>query len=91
MEDVVVSQWLLFEPELASSSQIIVGALALTIRPVFETFAERLKSVSAAFHNQNACNGVSTSSVYRHVNHDENQKTTLIPDFFKSVIKVVVI
>jgi hypothetical protein len=37
MEGVVVSQWLLFAPELASSSQILVGALALTRRLVFET------------------------------------------------------
>ncbi|WP_164508081.1 hypothetical protein [Lapidilactobacillus wuchangensis] len=45
------------------SRQIIVGALALTIRPVLETFVKRLQSVSAAFHNQQARNGVRRQSV----------------------------
>ncbi|WP_164508155.1 hypothetical protein [Lapidilactobacillus wuchangensis] len=45
------------------SRQIIVSALALTIRPVLETFAKRLQSASAAFHNQQARNGVRTGSV----------------------------
>ncbi|WP_164508068.1 hypothetical protein [Lapidilactobacillus wuchangensis] len=45
------------------SCQIIVGALALTIRPVSKTFEKRLRSASAAFHNQQARNGVRTSSV----------------------------
>ncbi|WP_164508188.1 hypothetical protein [Lapidilactobacillus wuchangensis] len=40
------------------SRQIIVGALALTIRPVLKTFEKRLQSASAAFHNQQARNGV---------------------------------
>jgi hypothetical protein len=71
MEGVVVSQWPLFAPEPASSSQIILsnlllrirlGNLLLRIRLVFEIFAEKLKSTSAAFHNQQACNGVKSSS-----------------------------
>src|SRR5699024_11482131 len=45
------------------SRQILVGASALTRRPVLETFAERLQSASAAFHNQQARNGVRTNSV----------------------------
>jgi len=45
------------------SRQILVGASALTRRLVLETFAERLQSTSAAFHNQQARNGVKTSSV----------------------------
>ena len=45
------------------SRQILVSASALTRRPVLETFAEGLQSASAAFHNQQARNGVKTSSV----------------------------
>jgi hypothetical protein len=45
------------------SRQILVGALAPTRRLVLETFAERLQSTSAAFHNQQARNGVRTNSV----------------------------
>jgi hypothetical protein len=45
------------------SRQILVGALAPTRRPVLETFAERLQSASAAFHNQQARNGVKTNFV----------------------------
>ncbi|WP_164508028.1 hypothetical protein [Lapidilactobacillus wuchangensis] len=45
------------------SRQIIVSALALTIRPVLKTFEKRLQSVSAAFHNQQARNAVRTRSV----------------------------
>jgi hypothetical protein len=63
MAGVVVSQWSLFAPEPASSSQIIVGASALTISLVFEIFRENLKSMAVAFHNQQARNGVKTSSV----------------------------
>jgi hypothetical protein len=45
------------------SRQILLAALAARRRPVLETFAERLQSASAAFHNQQARNGVKTSSV----------------------------
>ncbi len=45
------------------SRQIIVGALALTIRPVLKTFEKRLQSASAAFHNQQARNAVRRNSV----------------------------
>ncbi|WP_225419731.1 hypothetical protein, partial [Lapidilactobacillus wuchangensis] len=38
--------------DLVVSRQIIVSALALTIRPVLETFEKRLQSVSAAFHDK---------------------------------------
>jgi hypothetical protein len=45
------------------SRQILVGASALTRRPVLKTFVEGLQSASAAFHNQQARNGVRTKSV----------------------------
>src|SRR5699024_2097773 len=45
------------------SRQICLAALAARRRPVLETFAERLQSASAAFHNQQARNGVRTHSV----------------------------
>jgi hypothetical protein len=45
------------------SRQILLAALAARRRPVLETFAERLQSASAAFHNQQARNEVRTSSV----------------------------
>ncbi|WP_125766857.1 hypothetical protein [Lapidilactobacillus wuchangensis] len=45
------------------SRQIIVGALAPTIRPVSKTFEKRLRSASTAFHNQQARNEARRNSV----------------------------